>query len=136
MFSCVTCASPNSLVVNNITPNTADISWTPSGNETELELYQRGLYGENSENIDDIINESLYDNILLGGEVTDDMINRNIVSCSHEENSEAYNETCTICMENNTDCMLRGCLHKFHKNCITRWLKEKPCCPLCNKGIR
>ena len=104
--------------------------------ETELESYQRGLYGDDSENIDDIINESLYDNISLGEEVTDDMINRNIVSCRHEENTDAYNETCTICMENNTDCMLRVCLHKFHKNCITRWLKEKPCCPLCNKGIR
>ena len=42
VFSCVTCASPNSLVVNNITPNTADISWTPSGNETEWELHYNG----------------------------------------------------------------------------------------------
>lgn len=104
--------------------------------ESDLEVYQRGLYGENSENIDDILNESLYDSILITEDVTDDMINRNIVSCSHEENTDSFNENCTICMENNTDCMLRGCLHKFHKNCISRWLKEKPCCPLCNKDIR
>ncbi len=41
--SCSTCPSPSSLSVSNITSNSADISWTPSGSETEWMLHYNGI---------------------------------------------------------------------------------------------
>jgi len=48
-------------------------------------------------------------------------------------------EICVICQE---DFMLKPlstelyCGHKYHKNCIRKWVCEKPTCPLCNKGLK
>ena len=41
--SCSTCPSPTSLSVSNITSNSANISWVPSGSETEWMLHYNGI---------------------------------------------------------------------------------------------
>ncbi|MDG2344041.1 MAG: choice-of-anchor J domain-containing protein, partial [Flavobacteriales bacterium] len=41
--TCSTCPPPSSLTVSNITANSADIAWTPSGTETEWMLYYNGV---------------------------------------------------------------------------------------------
>ena len=41
--SCSTCPSPQSLLVNNITANSAELNWTPAGNETEWMISYNGI---------------------------------------------------------------------------------------------
>lgn len=41
--SCVTCPSPNTLAINNVTSTSADLDWTPSGNETQWEIIYNGI---------------------------------------------------------------------------------------------
>lgn len=47
-------------------------------------------------------------------------------------------DVCVICYEDFTDrnrhkcSIMRGCNHKYHKNCLKRWLEERFVCPLCN----
>ena len=46
---------------------------------------------------------------------------------------------CSICMENinNKKNLYRSiCNHKFHKNCIIKWLEIKPNCPYCRKYFK
>ena len=53
------------------------------------------------------------------------------------ENATAYGDCC-ICM----DCINAGqvvrkleCGHSYHKNCVDKWLKQKACCPVCQRHI-
>ena len=41
-------------------------------------------------------------------------------------------EECAICFNSNTDYMT-PCNHHFHKECIEKWYKVKPTCPLCRQ---
>ncbi len=44
------------------------------------------------------------------------------------------NETCSICKElytENEEIVLLGCNHKFHYNCINKWINDNISCPLC-----
>lgn len=45
--------------------------------------------------------------------------------------NEVYD--CTICMEkiDSTDKKILTCNHKFHTNCINKWLLENNTCPIC-----
>ena len=47
-------------------------------------------------------------------------------------------EICTICLEdldNREDNYALNCNHKFHRDCITRWLHTSPNCPLCREPV-
>jgi len=47
-------------------------------------------------------------------------------------------QECYICMsEFNSGCkvMVLRCMHNFHLDCITPWLQDKRCCPLCMREI-
>jgi hypothetical protein len=49
-------------------------------------------------------------------------------------NGEKLN--CTVCLEEFTEgAELRSlpCLHKYHKECIDKWLAVKASCPICNR---
>ncbi|CAM9201030.1 unnamed protein product, partial [Ectocarpus sp. 6 AP-2014] len=43
-------------------------------------------------------------------------------------------DQCCVCMEDMKPkekiTRLPACLHTFHSKCISKWLKEKPCCPI------
>ncbi|XP_017850068.1 E3 ubiquitin-protein ligase RNF133-like [Drosophila busckii] len=44
--------------------------------------------------------------------------------------------TCSICMEQykESDTIYTGsCGHVFHKDCLERWRKQSPLCPICRK---
>ena len=47
-------------------------------------------------------------------------------------------DICIICQEDYSEvkkCAELHCGHKYHKECIKKWMFEKPSCPLCNEGI-
>ena len=47
-------------------------------------------------------------------------------------------KTCSICMcdyENGDKLKLLQCTHRFHKDCITEWLKKKGLCPVCKCDV-
>ena len=45
-------------------------------------------------------------------------------------------EVCCICLEKLDDYALNlKCRHRFHTNCITKWLKNKTNCPTCRTFI-
>ncbi len=43
---------------------------------------------------------------------------------------------CSICLTEVTDEVILGCSHHFCKNCIYRWLINKPTCPYCRVTVR
>lgn len=49
-------------------------------------------------------------------------------------------DLCPICqsdMTNNTSVLsFPGCEHKFDVDCISRWLEQSDCCPMCKGGAR
>ena len=68
--------------------------------------------------------------------ITTDALNEyldNNTQCNYNDNSD-----CCICLdkfeENNTSIILE-CSHRFHRSCISNWLKKELNCPLCRKNI-
>jgi len=48
-------------------------------------------------------------------------------------------EECSICMGNLADSIAIAfpiCRHKYHTQCLDRWLQTKTTCPLCRGGVR
>ncbi len=48
-------------------------------------------------------------------------------------------EICPICLEGDTIALghlrMTYCQHRFHANCLRKWLNEKTTCPICRKAI-
>lgn len=46
-------------------------------------------------------------------------------------------EECSICYNelSQQDTYELTCNHKFHKDCITRWIRTNPTCPLCRCNV-
>ena len=46
-------------------------------------------------------------------------------------------DTCVVCLESfDTEVTVKlACKHKFHKDCIVRWVTQNTTCPLCKKDI-
>ncbi len=68
----------------------------------------------------------------LSGAVT-----RNTVVRTYDEVSLLNeNPMCSICL---TDITINkkelSCKHKYHKNCINKWLENKSTCPICRKEV-
>lgn len=44
---------------------------------------------------------------------------------------------CVICLgEDDKGAILTNCGHTFHARCLTRWLRQSGCCPLCRRKCR
>lgn len=44
----------------------------------------------------------------------------------NDNNDDTHSKTCSICFEDfktTEDLNVLACLHKFHRSCITKWLK-------------
>ncbi|KAJ8627726.1 hypothetical protein MRB53_021033 [Persea americana] len=48
-----------------------------------------------------------------------------------KEEDELTGHRCTICLDGLIDGMQLPCMHAFHQDCITTWLKQCNSCPLC-----
>ncbi len=42
---------------------------------------------------------------------------------------------CPVCMEDDNLYPLARCGHGFCMNCVTKWVREIPTCPLCRKNV-
>ena len=55
-----------------------------------------------------------------------------------QHNNSTYNSNhkCIICTDSlNKNPVSLPCAHTFHANCISRWLKIKPECPVCKSSV-
>lgn len=50
-------------------------------------------------------------------------------------NEPAKEDVCPICLEIGMNVRFWGCRrpHKFHHECISRWLNTRPFCPICRR---
>jgi len=47
------------------------------------------------------------------------------------------NDECSICLDKlDKNIFILKCNHKFHKECLSRWLNVNPSCPLCRSIIK
>ena len=53
-------------------------------------------------------------------------------SLSHSRYEEEA--SCSICLEDGVDYVLRECEHSFHRPCLERWLTLNDFCPMCKVG--
>jgi len=54
------------------------------------------------------------------------------------QNMSGEHKSCMICMEEFEDgenIRLLPCLHRFHRDCIDKWLNTSTTCPVCKKDI-
>ena len=46
--------------------------------------------------------------------------------------------SCAICLEDfgaGQVARTLPCCHRFHRDCVDRWLKSKACCPICQRKL-
>lgn len=52
-------------------------------------------------------------------------------------NSE--DKLCSICMcdyDEGEELLMLDCSHRYHIECISKWLEKKTTCPICKRDIR
>lgn len=59
-----------------------------------------------------------------------------------EVKEEEKEDGCPICLEDlqrgsggGVVVMLTLCLHRFHRDCLDKWLSVRPCCPTCRRLV-
>jgi hypothetical protein len=65
-------------------------------------------------------------------------VNHSSVNSDLENDAEAEEKRCSICLENfYREEMVRTlpCFHSYHANCIDPWLRSKSTCPICKQDI-
>ena len=114
-----------------------------------IELLNRSLLNRNSENRNNI---SIYNNLSYQNVIDESFdisnnseLENNISEKNHynkiskmEQIKNDEDTDCIICMENikkNKTVYKIECNHKFHKQCLSNWLKEKFECPVCRHNI-
>ena len=70
---------------------------------------------------------------IITSNALNEYLDNNTTQCNSNDNID-----CCICLdkfeENHTSIVLE-CSHRFHRECITNWLKKELKCPLCRKQI-
>lgn len=58
--------------------------------------------------------------------------------CNDKVGKDLMNKTCPVCLENFIEedvvCTL-PCLHQFHKECVSKWLRIRATCPVCQVHV-
>ena len=88
-----------------------------------------------AQNEQEILNQS-FEETSYNTNISDLRYNNKIKKLVTIKSEKEYD--CTICMEKiekNTDVYKISCNHKFHKQCLNKWLKEKFECPTCRTNI-
>lgn len=91
--------------------------------------YQSGQYF-----ISDFLNRSsdIQESIITTDALNEYLDNNTSNSISND------NTDCCICLdkfEENHKSIILECSHRFHRTCITNWLKKELNCPLCRKKV-
>lgn len=60
----------------------------------------------------------------------------NEMLCLEHECKKIITDTCNICLEEMKEFVFVKCGHSFHKECIGKWLIEKPTCPCCRETLK
>ena len=105
-----------------------------------LRLRQLDDEDPDNNNLDDAIFEPLNQNGELD-ESFNPLTPREISTLSQDKaDKNLIEEVCSICCENFEEKQkIRNmpiCEHKYHKQCIDKWLAKKPTCPNCNRNVR
>lgn len=61
-----------------------------------------------------------------------------IVTAAEVAAAPEEHKVCTICIENfqeGDEVRTLPCFHRFHKNCVSRWLRQNGICPVCKHQI-
>jgi hypothetical protein len=59
-----------------------------------------------------------------------------VVAPRHQELSPVGGNSCMICLSSmNSDHVSLPCMHRFHRNCISRWLYTHTTCPVCRTRV-
>lgn len=57
---------------------------------------------------------------------------------SSASDGEEASPSCAICLEDfgaGQVARRLPCCHRFHRDCIDKWLKSKACCPICQREL-
>lgn len=60
-----------------------------------------------------------------------DSINKLTIENRKYEAEKTQNDVCSICLEQNNLVANEKCGHKFHTECLVKWLEHKSSCPIC-----
>ena len=60
-----------------------------------------------------------------------DSINKLTTENRKYEAEKTQNDVCSICMEEDNLVANEKCGHKFHTECLVKWLEHKSSCPVC-----
>ena len=78
---------------------------------------------------------------IITDNIDDNQYENNVISNLNKNTSLkllSSNDDCSICLnkiKKNQIARETSCLHKFHAQCLDRWLEEKSTCPLCKKNL-
>lgn len=103
----------------------------------DLGYVERGLDPDAIERLPIVSNEKE-----KGKEKTDSKVGSN-TSDEKNKSQEETGNACSICLdelfgkgdEKKEVVALPGCLHKFHKECVSQWLKTSKICPVCRTEV-
>ena len=113
------------------------------GDDAELLLYAAIRESLLQDHWDDVLREtleeSIHDDQLRPNEDVKVQLESYTYGQKTDDHTTPKEEECTICYSNyqtnDKVCTLPQCNHRFHYDCVERWAKYKPECPLCRSKI-
>mmetsp|Transcript_31442 Transcript_31442/g.97929 ORF Transcript_31442/g.97929 Transcript_31442/m.97929 type:complete len:129 (-) Transcript_31442:71-457(-) len=66
------------------------------------------------------------------------VIQARTTTLTHEGDSASAENRCCVCLEqfrHGEELRMLPCMHRYHRECIDRWLTRSPACPVCKHDI-